>query len=170
MASARNAKRVFSPLDEELALLPGQLTPVLQDHLAHLGTWMPFAHAAQLLSQFFRVSVSESSAQRLTEAIGIAYEAVQVAEVERIERDWPEVEDGADKLLLSVDGAFVPVMHGEWAEVKTLVLSDVAEPKLVDGKTVVPTHSHSYILTPVPAAINGLPVEMEQKLLISDNV
>ena len=144
MASARNAKRVFSPLDEELALLPGQLTPLLQDHLAHLGTWMPFAHAAQLLSRFFQVSVSESSAQRLTEAIGIAYEAVQVAEVERIERDWPEVEHGPDKLILSLDGAFVPLVHGEWAEAKTLVIGEVGEPRMVDGKTVVSAHSLSY--------------------------
>ena len=37
------------------------------------------------------------------------YEAVQMAEVERIERDWPEVEHGPDKLLLSLDGAFVPL-------------------------------------------------------------
>ncbi|HJZ49224.1 MAG TPA: ISKra4 family transposase [Roseiflexaceae bacterium] len=144
MASARNAKRVFSPLDEELGLLPGQLTPLLQEHLAHLGTWMPFAHAAQLLSRFFQVSVSESSAQRLTEAIGIAYEAVQVAEVERIERDWPEVEHGPDKLLLSLDGAFVPLLHGEWAEAKTLVIGEVSEPRMLDGKTVVSAHSLSY--------------------------
>jgi hypothetical protein len=144
MASARHAKRVFSPLDEELALLPGQLTPLLQDHLAHLGAWMPFAHAAQLLGRFTQVSVSESSARRLTEAVGIAYEAVQLAEVERIERDWPEVEHGPDKLLLSLDGAFVPLVHGEWAEAKTLVVGEVGEPRMVDGKTVVSTHSLSY--------------------------
>jgi hypothetical protein len=105
---------------------------------------MPFAHAAQLLSDFTQVSVSESSAQRLTEAIGIAYEAVQLAEVERIERDWPAVDDGPDKLILSVDGAFVPLVHGDWAEVKTLVVGEVGQPTQVDGKTVVPTHSHSY--------------------------
>lgn len=144
MASAPPAKRGFSPLDEELALLPGQLTPLLQDHLAHLGTWMPFAHAAQMLSRFTQVSVSESSAQRLTEAVGMAYQTVQVAEVERIERDWPEVEPGPDKLIVSVDGAFVPVLHGEWAEVKTLVVGEVGHPRMVDGKTVVSTHSHSY--------------------------
>jgi hypothetical protein len=144
MVSAQPVKRAFFPLDEELALLPGQLTPFLQDQLAHLGTWMPFAHAAQMLSSFTQVSVSESSAQRLTEAIGMAYEAVQLAEVERIERDWPEVPPGPDKLVLSVDGAFVPVLHGEWAEVKTLVVGEVAAPTVVDGKTVVSTHQHSY--------------------------
>lgn len=105
---------------------------------------MPFAHAAQLLTAFTRVSVSESSTQRLTEAIGIAYEALQLAEVERIERDWPEVEDGPDKLLLSVDGAFVPLVHGEWTEVKTLVVGEVGQPTQSEGKTVVPTHSHAY--------------------------
>jgi len=144
MACAQPVKKGFFPLDEELALLPGQLTPLLQDHLAHLGTWMPFAHAAQLLSRFTQVSVSESTAQRLTEAIGLAYEAVQLTEVERIERDWPSVEAGPDKLVLSVDGAFVPVLHGEWAEVKTLVVGEVGEPTQVDGKTVVATHAHSY--------------------------
>jgi hypothetical protein len=105
---------------------------------------MPFAKAADLLATFTHTSASESTAQRLTEAIGLAYETVQVAEVERIERDWPEVEDGPDKLIVSVDGAFVPVLHGEWAEVKTLVVGEVGQPSIVDGKTVVSTHAHSY--------------------------
>jgi hypothetical protein len=144
MVIVRVARKAFFPLDEQLALLPGHLTPLLQDQLAHLGVWMPFAKAAGMLAGFTHTSVSESSAQRLTEAIGIAYEAVQVAEVEHIERDWPEVEDGADKLLVSVDGAFVPLLHGEWAEVKTLVVGEVGEPTQRDGKTVVPSHSHSY--------------------------
>lgn len=39
------------PLDAELALLPGCLTPTLQEHLVQLGTWMPFRSAAQLLSR-----------------------------------------------------------------------------------------------------------------------
>jgi hypothetical protein len=127
-----------------LALLPGQFTPLLQDHLAHLGVWMPFAKAAALLASFTHTQVSESSAQRLTEAIGLAYEAVQLAEVERIERDWPEVEDGSDKLLVSLDGAFVPLLGGEWVEAKTLVVSEVGQPTMVDGTPVVLTHSHSY--------------------------
>lgn len=97
-----------------------------------------------MLTRFTQVSVSESTAQRLTEAIGVAYEAVQLAEVERIEHDWPAVPSGPAKLVLSVDGAFVPVLHGEWAEVKTMVVGEVAAPTMVDGKTVVSTHHHSY--------------------------
>src|SRR6476646_1760132 len=143
-ATVPAVRRVFFPLDKQLALLPGRLTPLLQDQLAHLGVWMPFAKAADLLASFTHTSVSESTAQRLTEAIGLAYEAVQLAEVERIERDWPAVEHEPDKLILSLDGAFVPLLHGEWAEAKTLVVSEVGQPKMVDGKTVVSTHSHSY--------------------------
>src|SRR5215211_2533447 len=144
MAFARGARRAFFPLDDELALLPGQLTPLLQDHLAHLSSWMPFAKAATLLERFTHVSVSKATAQRHTEALGIAYEAVQLAEVERIEQDWPEVAAGPQKMILGVDGAFVPLLHGEWAEVKTLVVGEVAAPAELKGEQVVPTHSLSY--------------------------
>ena len=144
MHTAPPVAKAFFPLDNELALLPGRLTPLLQDHLAHLGTWMPFAKATVLLKCFTHTQVSESTAQRLTEAIGLAYETVQLKEVERIEHDWPEVEVGPDKLVLSVDGAFVPLVGGQWGEVKTLVVGEVGQPKFVDGKTVIPTHNHSY--------------------------
>jgi hypothetical protein len=144
MATAPLVAKGFFPLDSQLALLPGRLTPLLQDHLAHLGAWMPFAKAAALLECFTHTQVSESSAQRYTEAIGMAYEAVQHSEVEHIEQNWPEVEAGPDKLLLSLDGAFVPLVHGEWAEVKTLVVGQVGEPRLVNEQPMVSTHAHSY--------------------------
>lgn len=144
MATALPVRRGIFPLDKHLALLPGCLTPLLQDHLTHLGCWMPFAKAAALLKGFTHTCSSEATAQRLTETIGLAYEAVQLAEVERIERDWPEVEQGPDKLVLSLDGAFVPVLRGEWTEVKTLVVGEVAQGRLSDGKEGASTHSHSY--------------------------
>ena len=46
--------------------------------------------------------------------------------------------------MLSVDGAFVPVLHGEWAEVKTLVVGEVGEPTRSTGKRSCRPHSHSY--------------------------
>jgi hypothetical protein len=127
-----------------LALLPSHLTPLLQEQLARLGAWMPFAQAAALLASFTQTHVSESTAQRQTEAVGMAYEAVQLAEVERIERDWPEVPEGPAKLLVSAEGAMVPLVGGEWAEVKTVVMSEVGDPREVGHTPVVPTHSHSY--------------------------
>src|SRR5690242_4219923 len=144
MACAQLVRRAFFPLDEQLALLPGCLTPLLQDHLARLGSWMPFAQAAALLGSFSHTLVSESTAQRHTETIGLAYEAVQLAEVERIERDWPDVEQGPHKLVLSADGAMVPLLGGEWAEVKTLVVAEVGELVERGQERVVPTHNLSY--------------------------
>ena len=125
-------------------MLPGRLTPLLQDYLAHLGAWLPFAKAVALLASFTQTQVSASTAQRHTEAVGMAYEAVQVAEVERIERDWPEVPTKPDKLVLSADGAMVPLLHGEWAEAKTLVVGTVAAPIVRNGETVASTQELSY--------------------------
>jgi len=105
---------------------------------------MPFGKAAALLGCFTQTRVSESTAQRHTEAVGLAYEAVQLAEVERIERDWPEVPTGSDKLLLSADGAMVPLIGGEWAEVKTLVVGEVAEASQAEASSEVKTCNLSY--------------------------
>jgi hypothetical protein len=105
---------------------------------------MPFAQAAAMLERFTRVTVSKATAQRHTQAVGLAYETVQRADVERIEREWPDVPLGPDKLLLSLDGAFVPLVQGEWAEVKTLVVGQVGAPVEVEGERVVPTHTLSY--------------------------
>jgi len=127
-----------------LALLPGNLTPLLQDHLAHLASWMPFAQASAMLERFTQVQVSPSTAQRHTEAVGLAYQALQVVQVEQIEQQWPHVPPGPAKLLLSLDGAFVPLLQGEWAEVKTLVVGEVGQPFEVAGEQVVPTHNLSY--------------------------
>jgi hypothetical protein len=137
-------KRVFSPLDEELALLPGALTPSLQEDVVRLGTWMPFQRVVGELQYFRRTDISKSSAVRLAEKAGAAYEAVQTAEVERIERALPEPPAGPERQFLSVDGAMVPVVGGAWMEVKTMVLGAVLPPRLVKGEPVIQTTDHSY--------------------------
>lgn len=144
MGSARRAGRAFSPLDDELALLPGALTPSLQEDLVRLGVWMPFGRAAQELGHFRRTVVSRPTAERLTEAAGAAYVAQQTAEVGRLEREAPVAPEGPAQLFLSVDGAMVPVVGGEWAEVKTLVIGEVQPPVVEDGELVVHTARHSY--------------------------
>ena len=126
--------RGFSPLDEELGLLPGVLTPRLQEQVAHLGTWMPFAPAAQMLARFTGVQISEATVRRLTEVVGRAGVAVQQAEVDRLLDELPPVPAGAEQAVVSVDGAMVPLRGGEWAEVKTLVVGEVTamvEPSLL---------------------------------------
>ena len=145
MASARPARTGFFPLDDALGLLPGTLTPRLQESLVRLSTWIPsFAKAMQELAHFTQVNVSRATAQRITVAAGAAAVAVQTAEVERILVQYPEPPVTPETLLVSADGAMVPLQGGEWAEVKTLAIGEVAPPVLEAGKPVVHTHNLSY--------------------------
>lgn len=109
-----------------------------------LGVWMPFGRAAQELAHFRRTVVSRPTAERLTEAAGAAYVAFQTAEVARIERELPLPPAGPAQQFLSVDGAMVPLVGGEWAEVKTLVIGEVQPPVLVRGEWVIHTRQLSY--------------------------
>ena len=136
--------RGFSPLDEELALLPGALTPRLQEQLIRLGSWLPFARAAALLTAFTGVSVTEATARRQTERAGALYAAWQEAEVAHLEQELPPPPAGPRTQVLSVDGVMVPLLHGQWAEVKNLVIGEVAEPLWVDGEVVVKSQELSY--------------------------
>ena len=112
----------FSPLDEELALLPGSVSPQYQDHLVRLAVWMPFARAAEMLEALTGVQVSEATMRRQTYTAGVAYQAVQTAQAAA---EQPAPSKPVGKLLVSADGAMVPLVHGQWAEVKTLVIAEV---------------------------------------------
>jgi len=106
MAAARPVGPGFFPLDEELGLLPGSLSPQFQDHLTRLAAWMPFERAAEMLAVLTGVQVSEATTRRQTYTAEAAYEAVQAAQVAAPEEPAPPVR--ADKLVLSADGAMVP--------------------------------------------------------------
>ncbi|HEX9871087.1 MAG TPA: hypothetical protein VGC99_21320 [Candidatus Tectomicrobia bacterium] len=90
-------------------MLPGQLTPRLQQSAVRLGTWIPFAQAAAMLAFFTGVTVAVATMRRATEGGGAAYEAVQTAAVESIELELPPAPVGPRVQLLSVDGAMVPL-------------------------------------------------------------
>lgn len=112
-------------------MLPGSLTPQLQASLVRLGSWMPFAHAARELGRLTGAVVSESLAERLTEAAGAAYVAEQAAAVERLERQPTPAPAGPGLLQLSADGAMVSLVGKQWVEVKTLALGRVT--RAADG-------------------------------------
>ena len=90
---------------------------------------MPFARAAELLERLRGVQVSAATARRLTEAAGATLEQGQTAASQSdLERDdlAPLSRPQTSKLVLSADGAFVPLVKGEWAEVRTLAIGAVA--------------------------------------------
>lgn len=136
--------RVFFPLDEELALLPGHTSPYLQEAMTRLGTWMPFWRVPAELLFFTQTSVSAETARRVTEGAGAALVAVQTAAVEQLERDLPEPPAGPAVQQLSADGAMVPLLGGEWAEVKTLILGSVEARSTTAGELVVQTTDLTY--------------------------
>jgi hypothetical protein len=115
----------FFPLDEELQLLPGHFSPYLREAIVRLGTWLPFERVPEALQFFTRVQISADTARRVTQQAGRALEAVEAAEVEQLERDLPPPPAGPALQQLSVDGAMVPLVHGQWAEVKTLAVGTV---------------------------------------------
>src|SRR6266581_5729198 len=118
----------FFPLDEELGLLPGSLTPLQQEHLVHLALWVSFPKAVKLLAQLMGVQVSEATARRHTEEAGAAYEALQNEQASQLVHEQEKkskqrrarscqpkqgaVKEPATKLMLSSDGAMVPLVGG----------------------------------------------------------
>lgn len=92
----------------------------------HLATWMPFARAVQLLERLLGVPVSEPTVRRQTEAAGAQVEAVQTAQAytSEPEESW---EPGAARQVMRADGADVPLLKGEWAEVRTVAMGEGQE-------------------------------------------
>lgn len=144
MQNARPVVPVFSPLDEELQLFAGSLCPHQYECLVRLSSFMPFGKAAENLQELLGVTASKSSAKRDTEAAGAAYVAIQTEAAERIEREAPVEPASMEQALLSVDGATVPLVGGEWAEVKTLVVGAVKLKVAADGEKRVVTQDLSY--------------------------
>lgn len=133
MAPAPSVGRVFFPLDKELALLPGNLAPRQYEHLVHLATWMPFAKASAILSRLLGVHVGEETVRRLTEEAG---KYVEAAQTQAAAAPWSEESaqmPSDTRLVLSADGAYVPLVKGEWAEVRTVSIGKLKACR-ADGK------------------------------------
>jgi hypothetical protein len=96
------------------------------------------------LTAFTGAPVTEPTARRQTEAAGAILVAWQEQEVARRERECPPAPAGPAKQFFSADGAFVPLLRGEWAEVKTLALGEIGAPVLKEGEWVAPTRALSY--------------------------
>src|SRR2546426_1311751 len=129
MAPAPSVGEAFFPLDEELGLVSGGLTPRGEETLVRLASWMPFEPARELLEEVLGVRVSKATARRATLRTGEAVLAVWEAQVERLKQEAPQAPDGAEKQAMSGDGAMVHLVGGEWAEVKTLAIGEVTRNK-----------------------------------------
>lgn len=137
----------FFPLDEELGLDSSGLTPHAQECLVRLSAWMPFAQAIELLAALLGVQVSAATARRLCLQAGQAAEAVQQEQAQPTgsPRFPLPQEEPAERLVMSCDGALVPLRHGRWAEVKMLVIGQLDSPPCSSEESpTAHTSAHSY--------------------------
>lgn len=125
-------------------MLPGGLTPFVHESLVRLGAWIPFDRATQLLEALLGVQISKSQAVRCTEAAGAAYVTLQNAAADQIEQEAPPAATGSERMVVSADGAMIPLRGGEWGEVKTLAIGEVQAAKIKSGEKVVRTRKISY--------------------------
>ena len=63
----------FFPLDEELDLLPGMVSPYGHECLVRLARWKPFEKEAELLEDLIGIHVSKSISETYSEAAGADY-------------------------------------------------------------------------------------------------
>ncbi|MDQ6659489.1 MAG: hypothetical protein M3Z24_00825 [Chloroflexota bacterium] len=96
---------------------------------------MPFERAVQMLRELTGVQVSEATARRFSYRAGKAVEAVQAGDACS---PVPEADEATrqSKQIISVDGAMVSLLKGQWAEVKAVVVGRVEE-----GKPAEAVHS-----------------------------
>jgi hypothetical protein len=118
-----------------LELGRGEFSPWLVEQLVRLGTWVPFPHVPQEFAAFTGVALGRETARRRTEAAGAALVAVEEAAVARLEHAAGDLPQGPPVQQVSVDGAMVPLVHGEWAEVKLLTVGTVTPQSPKEGGT-----------------------------------
>lgn len=128
-----------------MGLLCGELTPRLQEGLVRLSSHIPsFAKAALEFAFFTQVDIHRTTACRITEAAGASAVALQTREAEALLKSHPLPPAGPAQLLFSVDGAMVPLLHGQWAEVRTLAVGELQQTADAEGQASVQTSNLSY--------------------------
>jgi hypothetical protein len=113
----------FFPLDKDLDLPSVGLLPHASRSLTRLTALVPFAQAAQTFEELLGITVSRSTVRRLCLQVGQASQQVQ-DEQAHPQAQVPEEAPG-EQMIMSTDGAFVPLVGGGWGEVKLLSIGEV---------------------------------------------
>jgi hypothetical protein len=98
----------------------------MQATMTRLGSKLPFREAAEEVWYSCHTKVAEVTVRRVTYRHGSAAEALVRHEVEALEREAPAATSYPQQLQVCVDGSFVPLVGGEWREVKGLAVGAFA--------------------------------------------
>jgi hypothetical protein len=129
---------------------------------------MPFAWAARMLERLLGVQVSEETVRRLTEQAGARVEAAQTAQAKTPMQEEPPAQAVPARLVLSADGACVSLLHGEWAEVRTVAIGEVEERCTAKGEQEIHVGQVSYFsrLTDAETFADLAEVEMRRRQVV----
>jgi hypothetical protein len=123
---------------------------------------MPFERARQMLEEFLGIQVSEPTVRRGTQRAGKLYEARQTVQSQQASPAEPAV-TRCEKQVISTDGAYVPLVKGEWAEVRTVAIGEVKEKVCRQGLREVHTYQLSYFSRMTNAETFGELAEVEMR-------
>lgn len=106
---------------------------------------VPFAQATQTLQELQGITVSRSTARRLCLRVGQASQQVQEEQADP-QAHVPE-EAPSEQMVMSTDGAYVPLVAGVWGEVKLLSIGEVqpASWNASSQEMEITTHKLSYV-------------------------
>ena len=145
-----------------MGLLPNhRFTPRVEDVLTRLSATVAFAEATTLLADLLGVAVSPASARRFTHAAGTAALAVEAADRAEVEATCPAPPVHPDRLQLSIDATKVPLVGGEWTDVKLAVFADLVPTLTADGEPDVAAVNLTYVARWEPAEQFGPTLTLE---------
>jgi predicted nucleic acid-binding Zn ribbon protein len=158
-------EKAFSPLDEELGLLPGNLAPRQQEHLVHLACFMPFDKVAEMMQEMVSVQTNAETVRRLTQRMGAHMEATEVAaDGEHESKEEPLLQ----RCAFSADGAMISLVHKQWVETRTVAIGEPQEKLNAEGEREIHVGKLSYFsrLAEASTFINLAEVEMRRRRVI----
>jgi len=86
---------------------------------------MPFRRASRVLEDLLGVDASPETARRLCEEVGRRVEEKQTADAQQPWKEEADAQENNSRMAISADGAMVPLIEGEWAEVRTRAIGEV---------------------------------------------
>lgn len=118
------------------------LLPHAHEAVVRLGASLPFREAAEHLAALLGLHLSAGTICRQSEQAGRGELAVQ-QEQAKPRADCPE-EEAAECMVMSGDGAFVPLVHGVWGEVKQLAFGHIQQRENAQGEQESQSSQSSY--------------------------
>jgi hypothetical protein len=115
-----------------------------------------------MLEEFLGLQVSEPTVRRGTQRAGTLYEARQTVQSQQISQAEAAATP-CEKQVISTDGAYVPLVKGEWAEVRTVAIGEVEEKVCRHGQREVHTGQLSYFSRMTDAESFGELAEVEMR-------